>query len=154
MIESVDPENVRGEDTVSVCIAEVPLPTRIPESVVEPVPPFATGSIPVRLFTPIDVVAIILPVESVANTEPVSAVKYALPETVSAVVEAFTNCDVDDAWIPFVNQIGVEVELAAAPKLVVGVNGKICESDELDTLLLKVVQSAKVRKPLVDALAA
>ena len=45
-IESVEPENVRGEDTVSVCIAEVPLPTRSPVSVVEPVPPFATPSVP------------------------------------------------------------------------------------------------------------
>ena len=67
---------------------------------------------------------------------------------------AFTNCDVDDAWIPFVNQIGVEVELAAAPKFVVGVNGKICASDDEEILLLKVVQSAKVRKPLVVAFAA
>ena len=88
-IASVEPENVSGEDTVSVCIAEVQLPTKIPESVVEPVPPFATGKMPEMLFTPMDVVAIILPVESVAKTEPVSAVRYVLPDTESAVVDAY-----------------------------------------------------------------
>ena len=88
MIESVEPENARGPETVALRSEPVPLPTRSPVSVVEPVPPFATPSVPVRLFTPIDVVAIIFPVESVAKTEPVSAVKYVLPETVSAVVEA------------------------------------------------------------------
>lgn len=41
--------------------------------------------------------------------------KYALPLTVSAVVEAYTKREVDDAMSPFVNQIGVEVEFAAAP---------------------------------------
>ena len=41
--------------------------------------------------------------------------KYALPETVSAVVDAYTKRDVDDAISPFVNQIGVDVEFAAAP---------------------------------------
>ena len=35
-----------------------------------------------------------------------------------------------------------------------GVNGNICDKDEEEILLLKVVQSAEVRKPLVDALAA
>ena len=37
---------------------------------------------------------------------------------------ASTNRDVEDAWNPFVNQIGVEVEFAVAPKFVVDVNGK------------------------------
>ena len=47
VIESVEPENESGEDTVSVCSALVPLPTKTPESVVEPVPPFATPRVPV-----------------------------------------------------------------------------------------------------------
>ena len=94
--------------------------------------------------------------------------KYPVPLAVNAVVDAYGKVfgvvatdviapeilSVDDAWIPDWNHIGDVVALVLAPKLVVGVNGKICESDELDTLLLKVVQSAEVRKPLVDALAA
>ena len=87
-MDSVEPENARGPDTVAVRSEPVPLPTRRPVSVVEPVPPFATGRVPEMLLTPMDDVAIIFPVESVAKTEPVSAVKYVLPETVSAVVEA------------------------------------------------------------------
>jgi len=41
--------------------------------------------------------------------------KYALLATVSAVVEAYTKREVDEAMSPLVNQIGVEVEFAAAP---------------------------------------
>jgi len=73
-IESVEPENESGDESVAVCIALVPLPTKIPESVVEPVPPFATGKMPEMLFTPMEVVAIILPVGSVAKTELASEV--------------------------------------------------------------------------------
>ena len=43
----------------------------------------------------------------------------------------------------------VDVEFATAPKFVVGVNGKICERDDEETLLLKVVQSAAARQPKV-----
>ena len=50
--------------------------------------------------------------------------KYPVPLTESAVVEAYAICEVDDAWSPAVNQIGVEVELIATPKLVPGVKGK------------------------------
>ena len=48
VIESVVPENARGPDTVAVCTPLVPLPTRIPVSDVEPVPPLATVSALVR----------------------------------------------------------------------------------------------------------
>ncbi len=44
VIESVVPEKLSGEETVAVCTPLVPLPTRMPESVVEPVPPCATAS--------------------------------------------------------------------------------------------------------------
>ena len=37
----------------------------------------------------------------------------------------FANCEVDDACRPAVNHIGVEVELASAPKLVVGVHENV-----------------------------
>ena len=73
-IESVEPENVSGPETVALRSEPVPLPTRSPLSVVEPVPPFATGKMPEMLFTPMDVVAIILPVGSVAKTELASEV--------------------------------------------------------------------------------
>jgi len=36
---------------------------------------------------------------------------------------AFANCEVEDAKMPLVNQIGVEVLLTATPKFVEGVNG-------------------------------
>ena len=74
-IESVEPENESGLESVAVKSEPVPLPTRRPVSVVEPVPPFATGNIPERLFIPMDVVAIILPVGSVAKTEFASNVR-------------------------------------------------------------------------------
>ena len=176
-MDSVEPENARGPDTVAVKSEPVPLPTRRPESVVEPVPPFATGSIPVRLFTPMDDVAIILPLLSVARTEFVSEVRYVLPLTVNAVVDAYGSVFgvvevevmapeipsaplsvsppvmVDDAAltkIPLLKPMSVEVELPQ----VVGVNGKICASELDEILLLKVVQSAEVRKPLAEAEAA
>jgi hypothetical protein len=97
--------------------------------------------------------------------------KYAVPETVSAVVDAYGKVFaavavevivpvmlsapviVDDAAltkIPLLKPMSVDVELPQ----VVGVNGKICASDEEDTLLLKVVQSVEVRKPLAEPLAA
>ena len=38
-MDSVEPENARGPDTVAVKSEPVPLPTRRPVSVVEPVPP-------------------------------------------------------------------------------------------------------------------
>jgi len=97
--------------------------------------------------------------------------KYASPETVSAVVDAYGKVFldvavevmapvmlsapviVDDAAltrIPLLNPMSVEVELPH----VVGVNGKIDESEVDEILLLKVVQSAEVRKPLVEAEAA
>ena len=37
---------------------------------------------------------------------------------------ALANCEVEDAWMPCVKKIGVEVELASAPKFVVGVKAK------------------------------
>ena len=48
LIASVLPENVRGADIVAAVSAPVPLPVRIPPSVVEPVPPFATPSAPLK----------------------------------------------------------------------------------------------------------
>ena len=84
--------------------------------------------------------------------------KYALPETVSAVVDAYGKVlkvvavevmapvilsapvMVDDAAftkIPLLKPMRVDVELPH----VVGVNGKICDRDEDEILLLKVVQS-------------
>ena len=56
-----------------------------------------------------------------------------------------------DAWSPAVRRRAVEVEFAAAPQLVVGVNGKIAESEEEETLLLKSVQSVEERYPLLAA---
>ncbi len=49
-------------------------------------------------------------------------VEVALVE-VELTKSAFTKCEVLEAKRPWVNQIGVEVELAVAPKLVVAVNG-------------------------------
>ena len=56
--------------------------------------------------------------------------------------------------MPLLKPMSVDVAFAAVEPKVVGVNGKICARDEEEILLLKVVQSAEVRKPLVDALAA
>jgi len=71
----------------------------------------------------------------------VALVVVELP-TLSAVI-------VDDAleMNPAVNCRSVEVELP----IEVGVNGKMEESDEDDTLLLKVLQSAAARQPKVEA---
>ena len=40
------PENESGPETVAVWTALVPFPTKIPASVVEPVPPFTTATVP------------------------------------------------------------------------------------------------------------
>ena len=45
-MESVEPERESGPEMVAVCTALVPLPTKSPESVVEPVPPLLTESVP------------------------------------------------------------------------------------------------------------
>ena len=50
MIESVEPENESGPDMVAVKSEPVPLPTSRPVSVVEPVPPFATPRVPLKLL--------------------------------------------------------------------------------------------------------
>ncbi len=47
-MESVLPENVRGEEIAAEVTAAVPLPERIPESVVEPVPPTLTARVEVE----------------------------------------------------------------------------------------------------------
>ncbi len=47
--------------------------------------------------------------------------------------------------MPTVKPMRVEVELAAVAPKVVGVKGKIAESDELETLLLKSDQSVEER---------
>ena len=81
------------------------------------------------------------------------AVEVMAPETPSAPLSVSPPVIVDEAALtkmPLLKPMSVEVELPHA----VGVNGNICASDELEILLLKVVQSAEVRKPLLEALAA
>ena len=46
LVESVVPTRVRPDPTVRLLMAPVPLPSKIPVSVVDPVPPFATPSVP------------------------------------------------------------------------------------------------------------
>jgi len=92
-------------------------------------------------------------VEAYGSVFGVVAVEVMAPEIPSAPLRVRPPVMVDDAAltkIPLLKPISVEVELPQA----CGVNGKICASDELDTLLLKVVQSAEVRKPLFEGLAA
>ena len=48
---------------------------------------------------------------------------HKVPLTVSAVVEAYANCEVEEACSPDWNHRAVEVALAREPKLVVGVYG-------------------------------
>ena len=45
----------------------------------------------------------------------VAVPKYPVPDAVKFVEEAFTKCEVEDACMPALNHIGVEVELVAAP---------------------------------------
>ena len=44
----MEPENESGPENESELSADDPLPTRIPVSVVEPVPPLATASVPLK----------------------------------------------------------------------------------------------------------
>ena len=67
--ERVVPTSERPLPTVNVFTAEAPLPIKMPESVVEPVPPFPTPSAPVMRFAPMEDVATSLPVLSVARSE-------------------------------------------------------------------------------------
>jgi len=64
-------------------IAPVPLPVRQPVSVAAPVPPFVTGSVPVRKFTPTELVATSLPVSSVPKSAFVVPEKYCEPVVVA-----------------------------------------------------------------------
>jgi len=52
-MESVEPENASGPETVALRSEPVPLPTRSPESVVEPVPPKPTESVEVADTMPL-----------------------------------------------------------------------------------------------------
>ncbi len=51
-MESVEPEKDKGEEMVAVRSEPVPLPTRRPLSVVEPVPPLGTVRAVARLTAP------------------------------------------------------------------------------------------------------
>ena len=86
VMERVEPENERGAETVVVCATPVALVERR----------VVGRSETVRL-------------------EVLAVPEYSVPETLNAVELAYAICDVEEAWSPCVNQIGVEVELATAP---------------------------------------
>ena len=69
LVESVVPTRERPEPIVSVFTGDVPLPMRIPESVVEPVPPLRIPRVPVKRLVPMDVVATIDPFALVERSE-------------------------------------------------------------------------------------
>ena len=54
LVESVVPSNVRPEPIASVLICDVPFPSKIPVSVVEPVPPFGTVSAVASVSAPVE----------------------------------------------------------------------------------------------------
>ena len=88
-MESVVPENESGAETVAVSSEPVPLPTKRPESVVEPVPPTLTASVVDAETTPLLLVVSTPAGERDTVRFEVEAVpKYPVPETVSAVEEA------------------------------------------------------------------
>ena len=87
----------------------------MPVNVVEPVPPRRTANVPDAETRPLPS----------TTREPLdSPVRYVLPFTVNAVVEAYSNMEVEEAeramGEPRIH-IWVEVEFASCPKLVVGV---------------------------------
>ena len=65
---SCEPENESGPENESELIAPTPLPTKMPESVVDPVPPFPTPRVPVRKLVPILVVATMEPLALVERS--------------------------------------------------------------------------------------
>ena len=54
LVESVVPSKVRPEPIARVRICDVPFPSKIPVSVVEPVPPFATVSAVASVSAPVE----------------------------------------------------------------------------------------------------
>jgi len=100
--DSVVPVSERPEPITRLCTALVPLPIKIPVSVVDAVPPLATPSVPVIWLVPIDEVAttepfaltarIVLVRPVMAKLEVVALVKVLLPLKVlllaKSVVEA------------------------------------------------------------------
>src|SRR3989344_7740100 len=92
-----------------------PPPFNMPINVVEPVPPRRTANVPDAETRPLPS----------TTREPLdSPVRYVLPVTVNAVVEAYSNMEVEDAEREMgepLNQICAEAEFASCPKLVVGV---------------------------------
>ncbi len=69
---------------------------------------------------------------------------------VAFVKSAFTKCEVEEAKIPWVNQMGVEVEFTAVPKLVPGVYEKVPEP-EPQVAVMTVPEELVVRHCPADA---
>ena len=80
---NVLPLKVSGALTTAAVRALVPFPVRRPPSVVEPVPPLATPSVPVSWLVPIDEVAIIWPALLTARTALARLVRVVLPVMVT-----------------------------------------------------------------------
>src|SRR6202142_625845 len=103
LVESVDASKVRPLPTRSDLTAAVPLPTRMPPSVVEAVPPFGTVSAVPKESAPrlavcekrlvLDAVvekrAVVVAFASVVFPVAERMFRYVVPETVSAVEEAY-----------------------------------------------------------------
>jgi hypothetical protein len=98
-VESVVPVSVRPLPTVRELSALVPLPKRIPVSVVEPVPPFPTPKVPVRRLVPIEVVATTAP-EALVERRELGREVMAREVVVALRKFAFANCEVEEANIP------------------------------------------------------
>src|SRR3989344_1542289 len=81
---------------------------------VPPPPPPVLKSVPQKK-TPLDHSSLPVVESHACKPSTYSLEGLAVPETVSAVDDAYTKREVDDACRPAANQMAVEVELAAAP---------------------------------------
>ncbi len=77
---SVVPSKVSPEPTTTVETCDVPLPRRMPDKVVEPVPPFATGNVPVTPVVSGSPVAFVsVPDDGVPSAPPFTTNEPAVP---------------------------------------------------------------------------
>lgn len=83
----MEPDSESGPEYESVLTAPVPLPTKMPESVLEPVPPLPTPRMPDSLSTPIEVVATIDPS---AFVERIAFVRFVIAKEVEVACESVT----------------------------------------------------------------
>jgi hypothetical protein len=122
LVARVVPSKVRPEPMRRVFTPRAPLPAKMPESVVEPVPPYTPLSVVVALTTPL-----------IAWSGPVSEPMVSPPLKVLRAL--------------YVLAVVVENAVVKTPVALLYASGYVAESDDEEILLVKSVKSVEERYP-------